>query len=644
LSLSIISSEPEPAGPSGVAGWLLLLVLKFWLNAAVRLAVGIGALLAILDLGGFPLVSRDPRLAAASINIAAGLFAAITAFLLVRKNRAAPLVAKVLLLGDAGYYAWSLLNGLHAPPLPVPASVPAWVKPGVFSLVSLVWLAYLLASQRVKNTYASPSPATPGDELSALRIQTGRWEELFGSDERPRTAQAVLTRETAAPLSSEVDLQAAGEPEEMLEREPEVPVAQVAEPSPVRQRENPDQKWEEERERDTPMRSTALEPEARGTEERQKTFASVLNGRSWASDPEAHGDEEAETREAEEQPTAFATQQSAASAWKPEGPTVQAWEGQHEAEPEPERTAAQPEAAVPRESEVWRANEVWAARESESGLRANGQVHQTLKSDGRQIWGFEIQQADEEQVPGPPSQAPLADPEELETLKARIARGVTQWLRTAPNHPASLHESRSSATDADSADVEKTNQKLLKLVMAICDHAWSVHTGESDTLPNTPDAEGYLEKEVQKWAIAQAARRLSLCLDVRAAMEANGPFEHLVQDRGYLLEIAEKNSNDDGFGKRIGRNEYDGDSGPEIAYFLIVQAQKDMFEAELWVQVARLAGDTEFPDRFEQAGSKTFRDARQYWNGRLQRRGEDHAQLSPVGVEPLALDKPATLI
>src|SRR6202012_4538223 len=128
------------------------------------------------------------------------------------------------------------------------------------------------------------------------------------------------------------------------------------------------------------------------------------------------------------------------------------------------------------------------------------------------------------------------DTHELIALKAQIAAGIGQWLDSGtnseysrPSEPASLF-----AENRGSSGINKARQKLLDQVSAICDQAWSVHIGESPTLPNTPDSEGSLPAEIQKWAIAQAVFRLIRSLDIRAAMEVYGPFEKLAQDRQYL--------------------------------------------------------------------------------------------------------------
>jgi hypothetical protein len=242
---------------------------------------------------------------------------------------------------------------------------------------------------------------------------------------------------------------------------------------------------------------------------------------------------------------------------------------------------------------------------------------------------FELQQEPEPKPEQEPEPDPDPEPEpelDLITLKARIAAGVTHWLSSSSQtaHAAFLRDAGAST------DPEKFNRKLLDQVNAICDHAWSVHTGESPTLPNTPDSNGSITEEIQKWAIAQAASKLTRCLDIRAAMEANGPFETMVEDRDYTLAIVEKNASGDGFDRRMELEKHARHSGPEIVFHLIQQAQRDMFEANLWVQVATLAGDPDFPKRFKEAGAKAFQTSSLHWQNYVSKMRE--GQLRPVGV------------
>jgi hypothetical protein len=244
-----------------------------------------------------------------------------------------------------------------------------------------------------------------------------------------------------------------------------------------------------------------------------------------------------------------------------------------------------------------------------------------FKSEPEPSLNFELQQEPD------PEPEPEPEPElDLITLKARIAAGVTQWLSSSSQtaHAAFLRDAGAST------DPERFNRKLLDQVNAICDHAWSVHTGESPTRPHTPHTNGSITEELHKWAIAQAASKLTRCLDIRAAMEANGPFENMVEDRDYVLAIVEKNASGDGFDRRMELEKHASRSGPEIVFQLIQQAQRDMFEANLWAQVATLAGDPDFPKRFEEAGSKAFQSSSLHWQNYIIRMREDRAASTPA--------------
>jgi hypothetical protein len=184
-------------------------------------------------------------------------------------------------------------------------------------------------------------------------------------------------------------------------------------------------------------------------------------------------------------------------------------------------------------------------------------------------------------------------------------------------------------------DIEKINQGLLARVDSVCDHAYLVHLGQCPTLPDTPDSHGSLSKELQKWAIASAGMKLTRCLDIRAAMEVNGPFAQMMHDREYLLAIVGKNASDDGLGGKMEVAEYVSHSGPEIAYMLIRQAGRDMFEADMWAHVAHCAGDRDFLRRFEEVGSTAAISSLQYWRGYVSRMKDNGNVLKPLGTEAL---------
>jgi len=223
------------------------------------------------------------------------------------------------------------------------------------------------------------------------------------------------------------------------------------------------------------------------------------------------------------------------------------------------------------------------------------------------------------------------DSRELIALKTQIAAGIRQWLAATANGDLSASpNAHASLLMNGSNGVNKDRQKLLDQVNTICDQAWSVHIGESPTLPNTPDSEGSLPAEIQKWAIAQSAFRLTRSLDIRAAMEVYGPFEKVAQDSEYLMAVGHKNSSEDAFGRKVDVAEYESHSGPEIAYKLILRAKRDMFEADMWARVASLAGDPDFLNRFAGGGAKAFEDSLEYWRGYACRLRDERSSITPV--------------
>lgn len=232
-----------------------------------------------------------------------------------------------------------------------------------------------------------------------------------------------------------------------------------------------------------------------------------------------------------------------------------------------------------------------------------------------------------------PSQLPEHQPDERAALKAQVAAGVMQWLASTGKHGASRLDNYVDllGEKGEAADRDRVLQHWLDQVNALCDHAWSSHGAPSaDRMQGSADSLG---GELQHWAAAEAAFRLTRSLDVRAALEVNGPFDKVTQDRTCLLAIAQKNSAEESLGGApLDSAALTDLAGPEIASRLIKGAQRDMFEADLWGQVATLAGDTNFPDWFAHAGARAYQDAVQYWRDRLAAVHEDNgSRLTPVG-------------
>jgi hypothetical protein len=110
-----------------VGGWLLLLIIKLWTGAAIRLLAAIA----------------DPNLVGL-VNLVFAVVSATAAYLLGRKNPRGVIFAKVALAAEAIYYALELVP---------PMSVGNPIKTVGFLAASALYFAYLFRSKRVKNTY-----------------------------------------------------------------------------------------------------------------------------------------------------------------------------------------------------------------------------------------------------------------------------------------------------------------------------------------------------------------------------------------------------------------------------------------------------------------------------------------------------------
>ena len=687
-TLHIISDEKSsrPAGPSGIGGWLILVLLKLWIGAAARIAAAVTFLIALRGINFHSiatLASRPPAgLLPAATGIVVGSFGAIAGYLIARKSPKGPLLAKILLLIESGYYAMILLTlFLATGPRPV-EPLPAWLQPAAYLLTAVLCAGYLFRSRRVDNTFyrrSKPAPP-PAEEETDPRIARIR---PFAEFKPP--AEPAQTSEEHQPAPAAEVAEAALEEDGHASALPAPRIRPWAESSPARLPERRESEVQPtshiedaplqpdaEQIQPAPQSQIELEPKAEElqpaaeTENLQpepetKEAQPVLPG--WMRQPEPETKEaetvEAETvrpawmlppkpeaNEAEPVPSASNLQpetgteesQPVLPAWmlRPEPETEKVHPPASQLQPEPKTEA--PESILPAwmlppepESEELHAKPETAEQKS---IHAE-EVPPEPEPAEFQLWLNAVQSEQPWPVTVPPAPEPKAEsqpaaPEEdFLTLKAHIADGVTEWLSSAGmnhGHAASLPETSTPGKRV------RMQQKLLRQVAEICDHAYAVHQGQFPTLPNTADSHGSLSQELEKWAIAQAALRLTRALDIRAAIEANGPFENVIDDSEYLLAIVEKNSSEDSFGQKLGLAEYEGKSGPDIGSLLILQAHRDMFEAELWAHVVSLAGDPDFPDRFRAAGAKAFQDSLHYWHRHLGHIHDDHGLLKPVGV------------
>jgi hypothetical protein len=118
----------------GIGGWLLLLVIKLSIGTVVRLLAGIAESNHLVGL----------------LNLAFALVGGVSAYLLVIKSPKGVLLAKIVLGGEAVYYLLEVVP---------PISVANPFKTAGFFCVSVLYLAYLFRSKRVKNTYFPMPPS-----------------------------------------------------------------------------------------------------------------------------------------------------------------------------------------------------------------------------------------------------------------------------------------------------------------------------------------------------------------------------------------------------------------------------------------------------------------------------------------------------
>ncbi|HEX4309175.1 MAG TPA: hypothetical protein VHZ25_04055, partial [Acidobacteriaceae bacterium] len=653
--------------PAGIGGLLIFVLLELWISAAVRLVAGSPRLIAFIGVGGVH-VNRTPAgLLPALTNIVFGLLGVIAGLLLARKSSKGLIFAKIVLLTEAGFYAVSLFNVLVATGPAVATAVPVWVRPAGCLLASVLCIFYLFRSRRIVNTFFAASTgaaATATDpaseETDHPRSNRRTWDD-FAPGQADHDADAVDPRierirpwtETRFVLKADPAAEPAP-PLPELEGQPAVPTTVVfprarrvkdanAIPYSAPEPENSSNHWSW-----PPETGTDLKPITQPAQHvvEPHSWVQAAESQPWPlpeiASPAPETDDLHLHAELPSQPEpALEDSLPAPQAHEPEA--------EPEAEPEPEPTYLHqpafeihdfqpaPQAAdaapTPEDSEALPARAEEHHPESEPEPRLEEPQQPTLQAEELQPEPV-AEHTEPQQQPEPvaeesaplqesaplPESAPLQDPNELVTLKVHIIDGAAQWLSSPSNNTVHASFLREASTSGELHTIQTT---LLSRVTEICDHVGSVHLGQFPTVPNTADANGSLSKELQKWAIAQAAQRLFRSLDIRAAIEMNGPFENLIENRDYLISIVEENSSEDVFGQKLSLPDYEASSALEIAFKLILQAQKDMYEAEMWAQVASLAGDSNYLHTFADSGQKSFQLSVCNWSARLTRMHDD---------------------
>jgi hypothetical protein len=210
---------------------------------------------------------------------------------------------------------------------------------------------------------------------------------------------------------------------------------------------------------------------------------------------------------------------------------------------------------------------------------------------------------------------------DLEEITTGLLIRVDERLQEMFNNPVDKHRRHVDLLNehGSAGDIEKYRRKLLSQVMPLCEHANSIVLSPSPSqIIGTPDSNGSLRKEIQKWSVMAAGMKMSRALDIRAAMEVYKPFECMIEDRAYLLAIVRKNAGEDGTSTgNMDATLYESASGPEIAYRLITQADQDMFESEMWAHVAHYAGDEGFLARYDRVGNAAVSSSLDYWGKQL---------------------------
>src|SRR5271170_3360815 len=120
----------------GIGGWLSILVFKLGVSTMVRALGGLSDGVSVLGL----------------LSIGSAILSGVAAYLLLNKNPKGVLLCKVFLTVDAGYYCLELIDSMFSASN-TSGPMPAWYKPSGYFLACILWLLYLIRSERVKNTF-----------------------------------------------------------------------------------------------------------------------------------------------------------------------------------------------------------------------------------------------------------------------------------------------------------------------------------------------------------------------------------------------------------------------------------------------------------------------------------------------------------
>ncbi len=148
-----VKQEVEKYKPIGVRGWLLLLIFRLCLGGLIFLAYGVLVALAALGMTHTTGMAVGGRFGLALAYLVPGYLAVEAAALLWKKKRAGVWLAGCLLFGDAAYCAWWLYHDIGLAPDDNPLDYHFWLRPACYFMTAVCWLAYLVWSDRVANTY-----------------------------------------------------------------------------------------------------------------------------------------------------------------------------------------------------------------------------------------------------------------------------------------------------------------------------------------------------------------------------------------------------------------------------------------------------------------------------------------------------------
>jgi hypothetical protein len=157
-------------------------------------------------------------------------------------------------------------------------------------------------------------------------------------------------------------------------------------------------------------------------------------------------------------------------------------------------------------------------------------------------------------------------------------------------------------------DWESYRTNLLSQIESVCNDAYEVHVAHPEKT---------LMRRCQLLGLGLSGLKLMRAVDINTAIDVK-KSPNWDKDRDYLLAVIKKNEGADGTPTgKLDSASYQSDSGTQMGYRLLIQAQQDTFEAEMWAYVVYYTGDANAISWFEAGPERVRGVSVEYWQNFL---------------------------